>query len=112
MNAKKVREATHRPGETDGSTRPTPGYRRKPPLAEWDCEADDNPRGSDILVCTMSESITKVSWLKRGTSSKVSKRESAFFKHESAVRFAKQLESEKGISDIKLEIDLGIKDVR
>lgn len=60
----------------------------------------------------MSESITKVTWLRKGNGKKVGKREEAYFKHESAVRFAKQLEVDKNVSDIKLEIDLGFRDVK
>ena len=60
----------------------------------------------------MAETITKVSWLRKGNGKKVGKREEAYFKSGSAVRFAKGLENEPGVSDIRLEIDLGFRDVR
>ena len=59
----------------------------------------------------MTESITKVSWLRKGSGKKVGKREEAYFQAASAARFAQQLEHEKGVSDIRMEIDLGFKDV-
>ena len=59
----------------------------------------------------MTESITRVTWLRKGTNKKSSKREEAYFQASSAVRFAKQLESDKSVSDIQLEINLGIKDI-
>ena len=60
----------------------------------------------------MSETITKVSWLRKGNGKKVSKREEAYFQSASAVRFAKQLETDKMVSDIRMEIDLGFRDVK
>jgi hypothetical protein len=60
----------------------------------------------------MSDTITKVTWYKKGKGKKSGRTESAYFKHESALRFARQLESEQGVSDIRLVVDLGIKDVR
>ena len=60
----------------------------------------------------MTETITKVSWLRKGNGKKVGKREEAYFQAASAACFAKQLENEPGVSDIRLEIDLGFRDVR
>lgn len=60
----------------------------------------------------MNETITRVSWLRKGTGKKIGKREEAYFKASSGARFAKQLENDKSVSDIRIEIDLGIKDVR